>query len=352
MDLVRCSLHYETELPRVVHVVVTKNFAGVERYVLDTARETASREWQVTVVGTDAEQLRSALGSAVRWLPGRTPIEAWLSLRRLGRQDVCHVHMTVAEAVGIGGRPFHHAPVISTRHFAAHRGASTAGRLLAPLFAPNLERQIAISEYVAAHLEQPPDAVISNGVAGSTLLWRPENRVILVLQRLEREKDTATALRAWQSSELWNEGWSLRVAGDGAERAQLAAWVAAERLPGVSFAGWIRNPAEEFSRAGILIAPGHSEPFGLGVVEAMAAGVPVVACAGGGHLETVGLIRETPMFAPGDWRGAGEALRSLVPDELRKAASVASRRLVEQTFTISRHVDRLLQQYETLGVRA
>ena len=44
-----------------------------------------------------------------------------------------------------------------------------------------------------------------------------------MLQRLEPEKDTMTALRAWKASRLAEEGWSLRIVGAGAERAALEA---------------------------------------------------------------------------------------------------------------------------------
>ena len=44
-----------------------------------------------------------------------------------GRRDVCHAHMTLAEAVP-WRVPVHRAPVLATRHFAARRGTSRSGR--------------------------------------------------------------------------------------------------------------------------------------------------------------------------------------------------------------------------------
>ena len=244
------------------------------------------------MIGGNPQRMRSALGDAVDWLPGATAVEALRSLRRLGRRDVCHAHMTIAEAVSVAARPFHRAPVVSTRHFAAPRGASRAGRLLSPLISRGLTREIAVSDFVAQHLERPPDAVIRNGVPPSECLWRSTSRVVLVLQRLSPEKDTMTALRAWEASRLAEEGWSLRIVGAGAERAALEEYTASAHVPGVSIIGPVENVADEFSAAAILLAPAPAEPFGLAVVEAMAAGVPVVASAAGGHLETVGLLPE------------------------------------------------------------
>src|SRR5437879_5311583 len=131
-------------MPSVVHVVVTSNFAGVERYVSDVANATAGRDWKASVVGGDSTRMPESLHPDVRWLPGASPLGALVSLARLGRQDVCHVHMTTAEVVALAARPFHRAPIVATRHFAAARGSSRAGRAIAPSIGRRLTRQIAI----------------------------------------------------------------------------------------------------------------------------------------------------------------------------------------------------------------
>ena len=190
--------------------------------------------------------------------------------------------------------------------------------------------------------------MIRNGVAPAPLLWRPDNRVVLVLQRLEPEKDTATALRAWQRSDLASAGWQLRVVGDGRERRALEALVRSEGISHVDFAGWKSDVAAEFARAGILLTAAPVEPFGLSVVEAMAVGVPVVASAAGGHLETVGELAEARLFQPGDVAAAGAALRSLLLDDARAELSAAGRALTAKSFTIGAHVDALLEQYDAV----
>jgi len=334
-------------MPSVVHVVTTANFAGVERYVSEVARETSYRGWRVAVVGGHPKHMPLALGGAALWLPGASAAQALRSLRRLGRRDLCHAHMTVAEAVAVAARPVHRGPVVATRHFAAHRGTRRTGRLLAPWIARGLQHEIAVSEFVASQLERRPDAVLLNGVPLSPCLWSSSNRNVLVLQRLEPEKDTLTALRAWKASGLGEEGWRLRVAGEGSERAALEAWAESEGIASVTFAGWVWDVAGEFSSTGVLLAPAPAEPCGLAVIEAMAAGVPVVASAAGGHLETVGqLLPDVPLFAPGDVSGAAGALRSLLADSRRARLSEEGRHLITLQFTVARHVESLVAEYD------
>jgi glycosyltransferase involved in cell wall biosynthesis len=166
------------------------------------------------------------------------------------------------------------------------------------------------------------------------------------MQRLEAEKDTITALEAWKSSGLATDGWSLRVVGEGSLRAQLESWVEAERVEGVTFVGWTADVAAELAGAGMLLASAPAEPLGLSVIEAMAAGVPVVASAGGGHLETAGLIEGAPLYRPGDALGAAAAMRCLLDEAARARLSADGRRLVSDRFTVKRHVDRLFAEYD------
>lgn len=101
----------------------------------------------------------------------------------------------------------------------------------------------------------------------------------LSLGRLIPYKRVDLAVQA--CSEL---GLPLKVAGDGRDRARLEALAG----PTVQFLG--RVPEEDlpelFARARAFIFPGL-EDFGIAPVQALAAGVPVIAFAGGGALDTV-----------------------------------------------------------------
>lgn len=336
-------------MPRALQIVVTDNFAGAERYVAGLSRGLATAGWDVTLVGGREAPMRAEAGERVTWRPGSSLLAALRSVRAAGRFDVCHAHMTYAEAVAVAARRTHGAPVVATRHFAAPRGSSLPGWLLSGWVARGLASEIAISAFVAGRLERPPTAVVHNGVPDAPSLWRQESRTVLVLQRLAPEKDTATALTAWARSGLAERGWCLRVVGDGPARTELEHRVQQDGVRGVTFVGWVPDVAGELRQAGILLAPAPAEPFGLSVVEAMAAGVPVVAAAGGGHLETVAAAEVETLFPPGDAEAAGRILQRLADDDvLRRTQGERGRAVQRARFTLPGQVAAVTAEYERM----
>ena len=136
-------------------------------------------------------------------------------------------------------------------------------------------------------------------------------RVVLVVQRLEREKRTGDALEIWAKSGLRGKNWTLEVAGRGSEEPILQKQAARLGIEdSVRFLGFIGDVEARMRSAAILLAPSTSEGFGLSVVEAMAVGLPVVAAAAGAHCETLGGVEGSSLvFARGSWAGIVDARR-------------------------------------------
>ena len=88
----------------------------------------------------------------------------------------------------------------------------------------------------------------------------------------------------------------------------------------VRFLGAVEDPRTALSAAHCLLHCGEREAFGLALVEALAAGRPVVAPAAGGPLEIV-----TPacgrLYAPGDAGSGAAALQSILADAGAPAAA-------------------------------
>ena len=103
-----------------------------------------------------------------------------------------------------------------------------------------------------------------------------------------------------------------------------------------------------YARAGIFVFPSlWHEPFGIPVIEAMAAGLPVVATRGGAFPEVV-VDGETGILVErGDSEGLAAAIAKLLADpHLRQRMGAAGRKRVRQLFTWDRSVARLEELYD------
>lgn len=96
----------------------------------------------------------------------------------------------------------------------------------------------------------------------------------------------------------------------------------------VDFRGFRPNIDAELARLDMLVhASVTPEPFGQVIVEAMAAGVPVIAAAGGGAAEIATHGVDALLHRPGDVEGLADAMRRLGADEsLRRELAAAARR--------------------------
>jgi phosphatidylinositol alpha-mannosyltransferase len=138
---------------------------------------------------------------------------------------------------------------------------------------------------------------------------------VLYVGRLEGRKGVAHLVRAWARIEHYYPNTRLIVGGDGPERAALERLVQQLGLQRVRFLGYV-SAAELpnlFASADVFCAPAtYAESFGIVLIEAMAAGLPVVAAANAGY---AGLLAAHPgnlVVPPGDDRVLASALAALL----------------------------------------
>lgn len=289
---------------RIVHAICSDAFAGVERHVARLARTQAGRGDDVVVIGGAPGSMPRAVGPDVRHVPGAGVLDVAAHLRVWApTADVLHVHMTAAEvaatwaAVGAPGRG-RFPPVVSTRHFARTRGSGATRRVTAAAARHRVAAQISISQYVADQVDGP-STVVHPGVDDRPdgLAAPLRDRTVLMVQRLEAEKGTDVGISIFARSGLADLGWRLVVAGDGARRAALEATAMLAGVgPSVDFLGMRSDTSDLMAHAGVLLAPCQVEGLGLSVLEAMAEGLPVVAAASGGHLETLAGLDDQALY--------------------------------------------------------
>jgi len=128
-----------------------------------------------------------------------------------------------------------------------------------------------------------------------------DSRYILYLGRLEKDKGVDVLIKAFSAVKKKHPDIELRIAGEGKEINTLK--TLADRLDighSVHFLGIIRgeNKIQALSKACLLVCPSRSEAFGIVILEAFAAGIPVIASRVGGIPDIIeekvnGLLVET-----------------------------------------------------------
>jgi glycosyltransferase involved in cell wall biosynthesis len=329
---------------RVVQVVRSDGFSGVERYIVDVATELHCRGWEVVVIGGDPARMRIELSHEIAFHPAARLVDVGRELWRARKCNVVHAHMTAAELPAAMLKSRLSARLVVTRHFATAEAISPAGRLARKVIAHRVDRFIAISDFVANALAEP-NTVIHNGTSATVGAFAARNPTVVMVQRLEAEKDTATGIRAWAASGLADAGWRLIIHGRGSHEDELR--VLASDLgvrDSVAFAGFVADARAVIAQASVMLATAPAEPFGLAVVEAMAEATPVVAARGGAHVETLGVLGT--YFVPGDADSCARELRALAEDAQRRAKLGRDLQARQRRhFTVVAHVDKLERLY-------
>ena len=133
-------------------------------------------------------------------------------------------------------------------------------------------------EIPRAHIAVIPNPVLPPSVTKPTNSPESEPPVIIGMGRLSQEKGFDRLLAAFAAVSTAFPNWRLHLLGDGPLRAALQ--TEAERLgiaARVSFLGNITEPAGHLAAADLFVLPSRYEGFPNALLEAMAAGLPVLA---------------------------------------------------------------------------
>jgi glycosyltransferase involved in cell wall biosynthesis len=172
---------------------------------------------------------------------------------------------------------------------------------------------------------------------------------ILFCGRLVSGKGPAVLVRALPAVQ---GDWRLKVAGDGPQRNQLGELVRRLGLETrVEFLGVVdrSDMGRLYHEATTVVVPSlWPEPLGLVGLEAFSYARPVIGSAVGGITDWL-IDNETGLLvSPGDSAQLADRINCLLADpELAKRLGRAGRKLVERRFTLSNHVDGLLEIFAT-----
>lgn len=358
------------ERPRVAVFVPTLAFGGVERVMLNLAQGFCERGFDVDVVIPQLEGEFQAYvpreARVVNLRAGRV-LASLPKLVRYLRSDRPAAVLTAMEhssVVAIWARAIARVStrIVATEHTNLSevvKHASSPKVRLVPFacrcFLHRADAIVAVSHGVADDLvEHAPKCrdriqVIHNPIITADILsqakqplehawFRPGGApVILGAGRLVQQKDFATLIRAFALVRQQRPA-RLLILGEGDERQRLEG-LATDLGIGqdVSLPGYEQNPYRYMARAALFVLSSAWEGFGNVLVEALAAGAPVVAtdCKSGPR-EILEAVRRGRLVQVGDVEVlAREMLASL--DEKAEPASAAALRIFTMDYVVDEY---------------
>jgi glycosyltransferase involved in cell wall biosynthesis len=357
---------------------------GASIHVRDLARAMIERGHDVTVLvgghGPVTEQLAAAAVPYVslRCLERRIhPLrdlragaEMVTALRALG-PDLVSTHTAKAGWIGRAAAHRLSIPALYTPH-----GWSIGSRMRLPLGAVfSLAEKVAArwSAAIVCVCEEEKRLALRKGIAGAGKLFVVHNGVgdiapelracpagtpvrICSIARFASPKDHRTlltalaALRSQPCSQPCSQPWELDLVGDGPLEAEMRRLVSQLDLGGrVRFHGYLADPAPVLAGAQLFALSSRSEAFPRSILEALRAGLPVVASDVGGVGEAVTDGVNGLLVPAGNAGKLAMALGKLLGDvSLRERMGAAARATYERRFRLEYMVDRTAAIYVTL----
>ncbi|HMM54778.1 MAG TPA: glycosyltransferase family 4 protein [Candidatus Desulfobacillus sp.] len=174
-----------------------------------------------------------------------------------------------------------------------------------------------------------------------------DRQLVLFLGRISEKKGAHDLIRAFAKISATHPRGRLLMAGDGdlSGAAKLAAELCISDR--IELPGWLRgaDKAAALANAGIYALPSYYECLPMGVLEAMAVGLPIVATPVGGIPEAVVDGTEGFLVPPGNIEKLTDRISRLLEDAaLRQAMGHAARQRAEAMFS----VEHILPKFEAI----
>lgn len=338
---------------RLVFLLQDLKFGGTQRQTLELARLLDPTRFQAEIwlmmAGDDLAPLAHSWGIPLVWLGRQDWVgpAALANLWRRLRLHPVHVLMLLTVVPNIWGRLL--GRLTGVQVIVGNCRGGTAPRRqheswLWPLAHHILCNSAALQATLTGRYGVPGRrvSVIVNGV--DTDFFQPPRAAapshparVLSVARLVPDKDHETLIHAFRQVAVTHAGAELWLVGDGPREGLIRQLVADHGLTArVRFLPGQADLRPLLGQADMLALSSRSEALPNVVLEAMAAGLPVVATAVGGLPEVVASGRTGWLVPPGDPIAMAAAISRLLGDpEMRAAFGLAGRRRVEQDFSLT-----------------
>ncbi len=367
---------------KVAHLTARLVVGGMENVVASLLRampasRVSSSAWCLEEADVIGDALR-AEGRDVFAFGKRHARDPSLFLRiaariRRTRTRILHCHDELAWFYGaIGARLAGGCRVIMTMHGRRH-GISSRHLIEQRLLAALTSVLVCVSAYLEDQLLRELHAnrsrlrIIRNGIslppvvpgaseraaARSALGLSPGTMAVGWSGRMAPVKNLDLLLRSFAGLVQHVPESNLVLFGDGPEAAALDARAAELGISGRVLRAGVRLDLPKLLPAlDAYACSSHYEGLSLSVLEAMAAGIPVVATAVGGNPELLGSGDSGLLVPPGDADAMEAALRILAEDGgLRRRMGECARQRIVENFSIDRMIDDYLLCYRSIVPR-
>lgn len=355
---------------RILHLITTLERGGAENHLLQlvTVQVASGIDVQVAYLKGAGELVSefAALGVPVTKASGLRDL---LLLRR-SHQDLVHAHLPQAELAALLLARRGTALVVS-RHVAAAfwpSGTLKVSKLLSRLVERRCSRVIVISQAVGAYMlssghtrrselmrvvlygfttsekldlgDQPFGSRAAEGSASRPVKLR-------VVARITPQKDIPTLFKALVELKSRRYDIVLEIAGAGPDLVPLSNLVDELGLAEqVTFVGRISNPVEFIAGGDIFVLPSLYEGFGLVLLEASAARVPIVAARNTAMMEVIVDGETGLLFTTSDVTDLADKISLLINDpEQRRHLSEAAYERLTTVYTPEAMVEKTLAVY-------
>lgn len=364
---------------RVLHVLANLRPGGAERMAVHIVKNLNQQKFEAAVVsqsgpcGSDLEKLLAQDRIPVLYLDKKPGFD-YRTFHRLYRAirdfapDVLHTHVHVLRYALPVMTILRVPTTLHTVNNVAEYEVEPRARWMQKLAFKTGVVPVAVAQEVALSLTRlydiPPCRVIANCVPTELYAhpqtpraeWRikegfgNEDVLFVCVARLSPQKNHAMLIEAFARTARANPTTHLLLAGAGALQDQLKESVRNLDLLGrVHFLGLRTDIPDLLAASDVFVLASDYEGNPLSVIEAMAAGLPIVSTIAGGVPELVAHGREGLLVKPGDVDAFSQAMAGLMKDPgSRKSMGVNAWRRAIENFDVSTMVAAYEDLYDQL----
>lgn len=359
-------------MPRIVHLISTPSgFGGAEAVMVALLEGGARRGWEQAVLNPFADSAAEELAErcaefGYEALPRSRsrPLDVPSSLRWARRRldelqpDVFQVYLVHALVLAAA---LPRAPgtvrILSHQHGMHFRAsgrklATRLDRLAGRRFNHVVACSEAVRDFLVEEYRYPPRRVscIRNGWSGTPLKLQKDARpTIVCTANFRAQKGHPVLIEAFAEAARQIPDARLVLLGDGPELPAVRRLIDERGLTGrVELPGPAADVWPWLARAHVFALASHYEPLGIAVLEAMAAGLPVVATGVDGIRELVNPGVTGELVPPGDSAAMASALAGLLGDPNAALRMGVAGRAFAEGARMDVCVDRYFELYERL----